>query len=98
MSWVNIATAKTTVVSAGPCYLDKIIVGGGTPGAVTLYNAGAATPQTKLLVLATDQGTEDQYGTLDFQMTVDALTIVTAAATELLVVYYTRDVDGGVPL
>jgi len=97
MSWVNISTAKTTVVSSGPCYLDKIVVGGGTTGAITLYNSDGAVPNDKFLAMAPDQGSEDALGTYEFQVTLDALTIVTAAATDILVIYYTREDDGGVP-
>lgn len=95
---LHIDSAKTTVVSPGPCYLDKLVVGGGTAGAITLYNAGEVSGPAKILTMAPEQGSEDKLGTWDFKITLNGLTIVTAAATDILVVYYTRDSDGGVPI
>ena len=97
MSWLNIDLAATTVVSETPVFLDRIIIGGGTTGAVTLYNAATADGAEKLLVMAPDQGSEDKLRPYNFDLMVDALTIVTAAATDMLVIYYDRDKDGGVP-
>jgi len=94
MSHLNIDTAKTTVVSDSGCFLQRIILGGGTTGAITLYNDTYANPAKKLLVMAPEQGSEDKLQTYEFQIQLEALTIVTAAATDLLVIYLRLDLDG----
>lgn len=85
----GISTATTTVVdSAGPGQLHQLIVFGGTLGAITVYDNTAASG-TVIIPTFTPvamTGSGPQVYTLDVSYTV-GLTVVTAAATVVVVTY-----------
>lgn len=90
-SWgyAPVSTATTTVVDAnGPGQLHSIVVVGGTLGAITVYDNTAGSGQ--VIVPAFTPPTLSSGGaftiTLDVSYSV-GLTIVTAAATALVVTY-----------
>ena len=87
MARTRIAAAQTTEVSPDPCYLDAIIVSGGTIGNITVYDGPVAPENCLGVINSAYSGLMIPYG-LHMER---GLTIVTAAATDLLVVFYTRD-------
>ena len=93
------AAVTTQVLADGPCVLDRVIVGKGTAAAVTIYNSatsvGIATSDIfALLTIEEDQG----IGVYECKTVLDkGLTVTLAGDSDVTFVYYTRDIDGGVP-
>lgn len=79
----NITTAATTVIKTGSGYVDQIRVIGGTLGAVTVYDntAGSGTLLVPT-VTPTGNGSLIEHATFS-----TGLTIVTAAATIIVITY-----------
>ena len=83
--FVNIATATTTIINATGKGggLVAIVVNGGTMGAITVYDNGAASGTLVATVAVPVAGWVLPYSC---KLTT-GLTIVTAAATDLTVIY-----------
>ncbi len=79
-----ISTATTTVVRTGAAKLNRIIIGETSAGAITVYD-GVSTAGRVIAVLKVSIP-EGVYDFGDVRC-VDGLTIVTAGASKLTVVY-----------
>lgn len=79
-----ISAIATTVVHTGRCQLVKIIIGETAAGAITIYDDTAANAGSEVGVLKSSIA-EGEY---EFNAECDiGLTIVTAAASKLTVIY-----------
>jgi len=81
--WVNIASATTTVVKAGRGVLRRIIVNNVVASTISVYNhpTGASNP---IAVIGASAPIASLPYDLEFSL---GLTIVTAGASNLTVVY-----------
>jgi len=82
-SYAYITTATTTTVKSGSGFLHTITVVGGTAGTITVDDATSATTPT---ICAFDSTNAIATYTFDVAFTT-GLTIVTSAATKLVVSY-----------
>ncbi len=89
--------AETKVVSDGPCHLESVIVGKGTATTIEIYNnplSAVADDLIARLNIEVDQG----IGDWPFNISLGkGLTVVTGGDSDVSIIYYTRDVDGGRP-
>jgi hypothetical protein len=85
-----ISSATTTVLESGKSvHVDRILVTGGTAGAVTLYDAAEADVDKVFgIITQTANGTTAISVKVDFFFP-DGFTVVTAAATSVTVIYGT---------
>jgi len=82
-TYLYISTGTTTPVKAGPGFLRRIIIGGGTAGTIILYNH--ATGVGPIILSFDSTNALAQY---DFDCMFSAgLTIITSAATKLTVIF-----------
>lgn len=79
----NISAAATTVVSSRPGTLKAIVVNTTAAGAITVYDNTAASG-TKIATLKASIAEKDYQYNCRF---VNGLTVVTAAASDITVVY-----------
>jgi len=88
MAKQRINTGTTTVISDEPCFLDAIIINGGTIGNITLYDDLSAVEDNNFgIITAAFSGL-----TIPYAIQLDkGLTIVTAANTDITVIYYTPE-------
>ena len=87
MAKKRISTARTTVVFKDGGYLQAIVVSGGTIGNITLYDDVSAVVENALGVI--DAAFSGMVIPYELPL-VRGLTIVTASATDLLVIYETK--------
>lgn len=79
---VNIATQTTTDILSGRGWLHKIIVNGGTMGAVTVYDEATGASTTKIATIGSTGLVPGATFPYDCPLT-KGLQIVTAAATDV---------------
>lgn len=64
LKYLNIATAATTDVVDGPCFLGRIVINGGTlTGTITIYDEAGSATTTKVATIGANQvlGTTYHY-------------------------------------
>lgn len=84
-NYTRISSATTTTAKSGPGVLRSIVITGGTMGNITVYDNTAASGT---IIAAFTFGESDGHGGYEFGVPFSAgLTIVTAAATNLTVIY-----------
>lgn len=87
----RINTATTTVIRAvGPTLVRSVAILGGTLGDVTLFNAGDVLGENKGVIAGAGMTQGDNYVYGDGLFGI-GLTVLTAAATELIIVHKGND-------